>query len=486
MIRPVARMLQEIPRAALVALAAILLSGVAATYLVGVSGSSAWTTVGIGTLLAVMLAAPPVIAIAKRRFDPFEPVYLWIAVYAFLYFAKPLIQVLRGIPFTYGGAYVDRALFLAAVGLAVFYVGYYSRIGTWVARRIPSVGAGTSSRRLQWVAWTFILLGFLGLHLYIQHSGGWATFWSRPHGYGGQAATSTAYLYQLPELMVVGFLLLFESFVTKPVRTVRDWLLLSVGGLGGVGIYTIVWGSRTLYSWLIIAGAAILFLARNRRPSFRAILLSLALLFVLLSAVPLYRVHLHLGGDLSKILEIKPAEIWNSSFNTNDEFGAYLAEVALVPGLIPYDYFYLHRHLVFHPIPRLIWHNKPPLFNRHWDEFLMRSGLSWGAAETLLGDFYAQLGTLGIVIGTFLSGIFWRIAYAYLMRFPSHRSVRFVYAMLLPNMLTFLAQSSAIAMLKWLPYMLPASVIAFLVSRKVDGAETQRTDSAASATGSRA
>lgn len=430
-----------------------------------------WASFALMVPFALLVAAPPIRAWTRKTLDVFEPVYLFLVLYAFLYLVKPFVQLIRREPFIMDGAYLNQALLLAMLGLVCFYIGYYTGIGRRVATHIPTIMREISSRKLVLAAWGLILLGFWGLNHYIQTSGGWGVFWQKPHGYGGQALKTTAYIYQLPELMVIGFLLICETFlhsriVERARVTVGRIAMLLAAGLGGVGIYTVIWGSRTLYSWLIIAIAIICFMKRGTRPKLRTVFLTIIALFFLLALVPLYRAHVHLGSDPADVFSgVSWNSITASLSSYTDEFNSYLAEVSLVPASVPYDYFGIYIRTLAHPIPRLIWPSKPTLFNAQWDTFLAKSGLAWGAAESFLGDLYAQLGTWGIMLGTFFAGLFWRTLYEWYKRTPRNRATIFLYALILPNMFTFLAQSTLIAFLKWLPYMVPGAIVALLIAR---------------------
>lgn len=434
--------------------------------------SEYWLTAIILILLGAILTLPFIRAIRQKSFDAFEPIYLWVILYSFLYFAKPLIQLLTHENFWSGAETLNLTILLSILGIVAFYAGYYGKLGSQLAKKIPLLPAKLSPKRLALTAWGFILLGFWGLNYYIQTSGGWLVFWQKPHGLGGQALKTTAYIYELPELMVIGFLLLVEIFLEKVVGQKQkakfgDWSTLILGALGGVGIYTIIWGSRTLYSWIGLAIIILYFLKRGIRPTLKMALGVTLTLFIFLSAVPIYRQYVHLGSDWKAFqnnFTIK--SIFRTAFNPGDEFTTYLAEVKLVPEFVPYDYFRIYTGLLIHPIPRLIWPDKPTLFNRQWDEFLPKSGLGWGSAESFLGDLYAQLGIWGIAIGSFLSGVLWKFFYAYLLQGISRRSVILLYAVVFPNMFTYLAQSAAIGILKWAPYMVPGTLLAIFLARE--------------------
>jgi oligosaccharide repeat unit polymerase len=434
--------------------------------------SDHWSAFLIMIIFAIILAAPIIIALIKKRFDPFEPIYLWIVVYAFLYLFKPLVQLLTNQPFSYGAEFLNTAIALAILGLIFFYAGYYSGGGRKIAQYIPTIKSEISSKRLSITAWIFIILGFLGFYFgYVWPAGGWRAFWLKPHGLAAQVTNNTAYIWQASELMVIGFILIYEIFVhriliKKVSIKIRDVVVLLIASIGGIGILTIVWGSRTFYSWIGLAMILIYFLKKATRPKLKTVIIVILTLFLILTFIPVYRNHLYIGGRFSNFIkDINFKSFLSSAVNPGDEFNAYLAEVALTPNSIPYDNFALYYQVPLYAVPRIIWPDKPTLLNRQWNSFLSKSGMEAGAAESMLGDFYAQRGIFGIIIGTFLSGILWRTIYEYLKKAPQNRSSIIFYAILFPNIFSYIAQSALIGALKWVPYKIPALIIALLLSR---------------------
>lgn len=437
-------------------------------------------TFSIMVLFAIVATTPFLTAWIRKKFDVFEPVYLWVAIYCFLYLLNPFVQITNGEAFSTGSKYLNSALLIAILGLICFYAGYYLDIAQKIATKIPVIKSKISSKKLFYAAWSLIVIGFLGFSYYIHISGEWMNFWRLPHGQGGAASQTTAYLYQLPELMIIGFILIYEILIHKIIiekKSVRtaNIINLVMASLGGVGIYTVLMGSRAYFSWIIIALVVIYFLKKKSRPRLKTIVVLIALLFLLLSVIPLYRGNLYIGSSFSKITDnISFKQIIAFPFNSLNEFNSYLAEVSLVPNWVPYDYFSVYFKTIVHPIPRSIWPEKPTLLNPNWDNFLSKSGMIKGSAESLLGDFYAQMGIWGVIIGTFFSGILWKIFYEYYKGASENRSVILIYAIVIPNIFTYLAQSALIGFLKWLPYMVPITIIALILSRKKQRSIPQR------------
>lgn len=427
-------------------------------------------------VFAILLAAPIIILIALKKFDPLAPLVLWTAMYGFLYLARPMALMSKNETFTLGNEFLNRALLIAMLGLICFYFGYYWNIGTRIAKHIPVIKKEISTRKLIIISFVFIVIGFLGLNDYIQTSGGWLKFWSKPHGYGGLAINTTAYIYQLPELMVVGFFLIFSAFIYRKFYhgikffTVKNIIVLTVASIGGVGIYTILWASRTMYSWVLIFAVTVYFLIKQTRPRLKTLILMILILYFVVALVPTTRSFLYIGNKMtiSKFVEQHLKDVLLKPFagGASDEFNVYLAETALVPDVVPYDYFNLYLRLFVHPIPRLIWPTKPVFLNSQWNDFISKMNIDGGAAETMLGDFYAQWGIAAVIIGTILSGIFWRTVYEYMNQHKGNFSAIVIYSVMLPNIITYIAQMPTIAILKWLPYILPSTIIALIASRK--------------------
>jgi hypothetical protein len=143
-----------------------------------------------------------------------------------------------------------------------------------------------------------------------------------------------------------------------------------------------------------------------------------------------------------------------------------LSIVTLYPTHLGYDYFQIYLRIFLHPIPRLIWPNKPALFVSSWDDFLLQSGIEEGASESLLGDLYIQCGIFGVLLGMFVSGVLWRTLYAYLQRAPTNGFMQLLYATSLGNTPSFVMQSAISAFWKWMPFMIPAIIIAYRLSRR--------------------
>lgn len=417
-------------------------------------------------LLGTLLMLPVVLATIQNRLNWVEAIYYWLPIYGFIYMIKPIARFLMGEPFLFGEENLDWALWVAILGLLAFYAGYGSNLGPYLAHRIPPMDQPISSRRLRISAWLFIAAGFTGLWAYMEHSGGWREFWSLPHGYGGKVEATTAYIYQLPELMVVGFfLILFDTIMGKGFR-LTAWTRVLLASVGGFLIYGVLWSRRTMIAWAMITISILLALKRGKTLHLGRVVLFWAFLFVAITLALAYRPLLHLGADPREFAYVDTRETALGTISdVGDEFDSFLAIVTLYPKTIEYDYFKIYTQIPLHPIPRLIWPKKPPLFVSSWDELLERSGITEGSSEGILGDLYIQWGLTGVLLGMALLGVFWRGLYAYLLRAPTGTFAQLMYAVFLGNVPTLVMQSGVSAFWKWIPFMIPALVLSYRFAR---------------------
>lgn len=422
---------------------------------------------GLFLLFGLLLFAPVLLTSAQGGINIAESIYFFLPLYAYLYLLKPLARVLQGELFIFGAENLEWAVCVSIFGLLLFYVGYYGRLGFIIARRIPLMKEEVSPSRLRTLAWILIAIGATGLGIYMGHSGGWREFWSKPHGYGGKVEGLTAYVYQLPELMVVGFFLIVHDAIAHGRLNFPVILRIAAASLGGCIVYAILWTRRTMISWEMITIATLLFLKREGRVGLTKIALAWGALFIAISLALAYRPYLHLeaGPEEDEIVDIKGTAL-KTLGNTGDEFDSFLAILSLYPDSLDYDHFSIYGRIFIHPIPRIVWPDKPPLFVSSWDDFLFQSGIDEGASEGLLGDFYIQWGLFGIAIGMFFVGVIWRTLFEYLRRAPRFGFVQLVYAIAVGNTPSLIMQSGVSAFWKWFPFIIPFTVIAYRLARK--------------------
>ena len=423
--------------------------------------------IGFFLILGLLLMAPVFVAGIGRSVDPLESVYFWLPVYGYVYLIKPTVRVILGEPFWFGEENLEWALSIAIVGLIAFYVGYYCRLGAAISKHVPIMSGAISQRRLRFCGWAFIAVGAAGLWTYMETSGGWRQFWSLPHGYGGKPELSTAYIYQLPELMIIGFFLIAYDAIASKRFTVLTVARVGAASIGGIGVYTILWGRRTFVLWVLLTIFILYFLRKGRRPRPTVILLLGLIAYLAISLTLAYRSYFYLGASWEDLAGVKPVGVATAAISQpGDEFDSFLAIVGLYPDPINYDYFGIYGRILIHPIPRLVWPDKPPLFVSSWDEFLFRTGISWGASDSVLGDLYIQMGLLGVLIGMFLAGVLFKFLFAYLMRAPSAPFMQLFYAVAIGNIPSFIIQSGISAFWKWMPVMIPGILVAYWITRK--------------------
>jgi oligosaccharide repeat unit polymerase len=266
--------------------------------------------------------------------------------------------------------------------------------------------------------------------------------------------------------MIVGFFLILHDAITDRKVTIAVVLRILFASVGGIGVYTLLWTRRTFILWAMLSIFVMYFLSKEKRPRLTAIAMFGLALFMALQLAISYRPYLHLGSTTADLGEVELEAANSVASQEGDEFDSFLAIVNLYPEYFDYDYFGIYLRMPLHPIPRLLWADKPPLFNASWDAFLFQSGITWGASESLVGDLYVQLGVIGVIIGMVFSGVLWRFVYAYLMKAPDRRFMQLVFAVAVGNIPSYIMQSAISAFWKWFPLMIPGVIFAYWISRR--------------------
>lgn len=419
-------------------------------------------------LISILAVFPPVLAILRRNdFDPFEPVYLWILLYSYLYLVRPLVYFLTEAREYSVEFDLTKALTLALIGLMSFYIGYYMKIGKKLAGMIPIISSPVSVRHLRRSVWCFAILGIGAYGYFVQQSGGHITFFSQAHGAAGKYEESTAYLYQAIEFLFPAFFILYRDSLDSESK-VRKMLVLGLFGLPFL-LFVLYMGERDYTFYLIIGVVLLSSLKNETRPRLPKAALLAGAMFIILGLLPTYRTFFYIGSDLSQIKDLNPVEILEETAlkrSTSDEFAVYLKTVTLVPEYVDYQYGRLYLQLFIHWIPKSIWPNKPSL---NPEEKLMLfenpiEQINSGASGAILDDLYFQFGLLGIVLGTFVSGILWQSVYSYFKRAPHVCSVQVIFATSLVLILVYIAQAPYSFILKYPFFILPV-IVSFLYAR---------------------
>ena len=339
--------------------------------------------------------------------------------------------VVGALAFPYSSAYAlspvpSKVIVFTLLGflglLSMFLVGYHAPIGTMIADKLPTFDRGAKFPG-RWIE-RGLLLGCLSVCvLYVESQGGIGRVLHR--GYG--SAYSAAWFIAPFLLLVVATLLLAWRIFAAPTRSRLDVAFF----VGLVTFECLYWGflfgQRKWLFHLFFGITGIFLLRRGTRAIPRFVLPSVLILLVFYLAFWGNIRARPLAGILSghEDPRYEEAASLQSGYleSVAGPFGAACLVMEIFPEREPYRYGQTLLVAVLSPIPRAIWPDKPIGLGKELTRYLgtyyaavydTSKGLS--ITPTLVGDFYANLGFAGVLIGGLMVGIICRTVAAYAVK----------------------------------------------------------------------
>jgi len=397
------------------------------------------------TVVTALLAIPLVIGCVTRRMDPFDPTTIIAASY-FLFFVYAPIRNLMAGQFYFFGELVMPLLpvgsLYLAFGIVGLWAGYYSSgIARRVAESAPSPPA--SHRGVVRYAWIIAIIAIVCFNAYIHIAGlSWLKLLTLGQlgGVPGAIQTGVAsvqsdfsnYLYSTLDWLTSA-LMLFFAFS----RSRRKWILAAFFGL--LLIYTTI-GFRYRVVILILAPVLYHYLKVNRRPDVVKVAAVAIALMLLIGAIGELRDSFRAGEPVDPT-RISLSSSSESFANDLDLYQGYLAIVDAIPR--EHDYFWGSSlaYLLIQPIPRSLWPDKPAApVATIVDVILGPDAVIAGIAYPNVGEFYANFGVVGLVIGMWLFGLLARVLYEYLGQHKENDWARIIYSLMFPFLLQVISR----------------------------------------------
>jgi oligosaccharide repeat unit polymerase len=371
------------------------------------------------------------------KVDVFEPIFLFVTLYAFFYISRPLYLLMTGETSSLLGFYLDRetmalALLACALGLFAFHIGYY-----WGRSRSFKPGfmdvASLDLPRARFLAWACIAVGVLAyVYVIFVLGGGWEATFNTERTARYYISAKNPYVASLTSLVGAGLVGLCFLALLDNERKVK-WHVL-IGLVLAFGAVEITYsGSRRFLVNIIFAVLLQRHYLRKRLHVHRA--LPLLLVLMIFSASWLYvRSTMHHGSEAvrERLAQVNPNQVFDDVNTQGDNviFDYLIAIMNTVP--TTYDYGYgtgLLRFLYF-PIPRQLWFDKPENVNRimtqRYDPVAYLNGAS--AGTSMVGEWYMELGWLGILPGALLLGALLGLAYRWMLANLSTRLAVLIYS----------------------------------------------------------
>jgi hypothetical protein len=379
-----------------------------------------------------IIASLVLFSIFRRDFDPFAPIWLFLAGFTQVYVVQALSYrdyALRVRGYDLTCAANARAFW----ALLWFLTIYYSGLGKFLARRLPAAPR----------TWSIGLVGVLAPLLLVWGLACAGMVMRLGHKEGDQVYMSAEQqlLLQFPTVQLVAAVMLIVTG-RQPSRPRPALTALGVATALG---YTLIWmlyGRRSHALFGVLTCIASFYLPRFKRPSL-ATLGATAFIGSLVVALALgWRGYMkqNPGASFADFGHFATSFDPNSilvSLNLKEppgseglatqealsreteEYGGFLLMMATVPQLSPYDHGESYLRLVSTYIPRFIWRNKPYFGRAKWlsawqagSEF-ERNEKFTGPAISILGAAQLNGGALGTLLVVGVIGLLTRSAYDY-------------------------------------------------------------------------
>lgn len=415
--------------------------------------------------LGVLLLLPFVVALFKRReMNLLEPIFIVVFGYGLFMFIRPLYMLtFNDFEFmSFIGASKDAiplTLVVSIVGLAALYLGYYSSVGSAIARSLPAGRSSLFPQRLRNLGFCLLAIGSL---LYI-------TFLVGPASglRGSTELTGSAYFYLGVNVAGVGIFLLGYWVMLTPRRW--KWLLLFslLAIFFVVGTYT---GKRYHLLYVGLSLTACYYLLRGNPFSFRSLLVFLPPAFLYVVGVGYVRGG---GGNvtLDKASEFEAAAAAQRFFSSADlgSFDTFTRVLTVIPESFPFlmpGRTLLYTFVAF--VPRSLWPDKPlPTELVIMQEAVGDIGAVAGGAGytySLPGGFYIEGGVVVVLIGMFIFGIFCRTIWSF-YRLHGHLLSQALLAISLPHILLWQRGFNNNTLIWYLTFLVPV-IVAFYLAAK--------------------
>ena len=425
--------------------------------------------------IAAVLVAPLVVRVATGTFDMFEPL-VWLNVaLAVMFFAHPVALLAYDTLHDWHDSYsvdatFNRALVVVLVGILAMYAGYFSRLAGRVGRAAPPLPDDSDADVVQRLAWILIALGVTGYVVYAIGAGaspGALIF----GGAGlGDASRASAYLYMAPYLTVPASLLLIRSgMLTQQLRRIVTGVVVAV-----LLLLSIAPSGQRLNLLLLIGALAIYPMVRTgwRPRPWLAVIVAVAGLTLIISMRDLAsRADAPALGESVRVTVQEPGPALREFITGPDTemFSALAVELQVLPSQLGYHPGFTVTSLLAQPVPRQLWPGKPRFANTYLNGYLLdvEQGEA-GAAYSVVGELYYDLGLVTVVLGMFVVGALFRALWEYRLANRANDMVAMLFAAALPYAVVLMRGNFADSLARSLFTVVPIVIVALLAARRTE------------------
>jgi|GEM_PF-3319396 len=410
-------------------------------------------------VIFLLISIPIVISITKKEFDILEIINLFLFLYFMAFFVKPILILIDEdfvvLKHLYsGGKYFDLSLLAAIIGLLAFYSGYYSFKRERTKGYFNKGNIYKSSRAIV-VVFMCIIGGIGGYLCLVYSSGGLTNF------------ITSAFIGRGELFVGKGYILIISFFCWLAVATCISYIYHK-GGIFYKSLlfymmfFTILliqssYASRTALLSIILI-PIIYFHFRYRKIRLKKSLISIIILFTLLTTYDVYRqteigISKYGGGTLKDIIKTSIG----SSFAEIDGFSIILEQIPLQR-----DFFYGQvelEALIYPLIPRAIFPSKKIIWGTNLIQEVYIPNYQFTTySVSILGPGYADFGWFGIIMNMFLLGFISKYLFQKFKQDPDNDGNLFLYIFFICNIVNIVRDGITV-FLSQIPYLLAMLLI---------------------------
>lgn len=321
---------------------------------------------------------------------------------------------------------LNSALVVATIAIMCFWIGYYLKLGLAISNSLPKLPSSWSRIKAFYVAILCSAIGWTAHVISIIYLTGSLENWIYADKYVLLAQSAgTQYLNILGSLSTIGMFILF--FLARARKNNVTWFLFFILFIIE-SIYRLLSGSRFQFVLLLISVIIGCYMSSERgyTRSLKYFLWFFIIGIIFVFMYPLLSIIRGKGlSDLGAILPLV-VEFWSYPLSIFELIGARqhgLDSLAIIMEKVPgEEQFTLGSEILLLAvawIPRQLWPEKPiiSIGKIFYDKFfppIFHEGTS--AAPTLPGEFYWDLGVVGVIVGMLFIGILWRFMHEYLVK----------------------------------------------------------------------
>lgn len=208
-----------------------------------------------------------------------------------------------------------------------------------------------------------------------------------------------------------------------------------------VGSCVLYWysslGSRYRLIFFALSSLTLYFLLSRKRPSLLTVLMIAAVGMLYLNAIGLVRQTA--GFSVAEnLISIDASMAFDRLLGSQGDlniFDSYTRVLEAVPEIIPFQLGRSVLYLLVHPVPRILWPDKPYPTESLMQVIYPSAGATY--AYSLPGSLYIEFGIFGVVLGMLVFGIAWRGFWLYRCRMQGRIAADLLYAAAYPMLIFY-------------------------------------------------